>query len=439
MHIHSQSFKLIKGDDVRQLSTAPASYSELLNTLTLLYGSDSFEILYTDSLNNICPISNDQDFQSAILALSPDIRFQIKDCRSLPQPFTDKTACLSNESDQDQIDFLELISSDEDSATILNEFPLELSRSHLEVSKGNILTISDSKYGDPMKSSNESFLKQSDISQMRSIIQEEIDKSMGNLVSSNIESFKIVHYNVKCKGCGKKPILGVRYRCSVCSNFNYCQICEQEHYHIHPFLKYKLPEDKYALMRHENSSYDSMCSEPNILKELFMPFESLFCSSRDNLLSEPKVQRFSMLCLDGNNTTELTAHPAHSVDKQWLVKNIGRTRWNRGMTLKIIDSGKGDFKVEIIQVPMLKPSEEGYIFMTYLLGTPILSRSFCLITPGGIEFGKLNLNVSVKTDGFRENLRILIDRGVDPKRLKECVDLYDGNIDLAILHIMNDL
>lgn len=434
MHTHSQSFKLIKGNEIRKLSTIPQNYSELLDILTHLFSSDRFEVFYTDSLQDDHTISNDQDLQLAIQALSPKIKFQIQDRRSLFQHIPEQITCLSNESDQDQIDFIEYLSSDEDSGTLLPSSATELSRSHLEVSKRDYVNISNSKYGDSMKSSNESFLKQSDISQIRSIIQEEFEKSIGNVISSKLESHRIVHYNVKCDGCGNKPILGVRYRCSMCSNFNYCSMCEQDNYHIHPFLKYRLPEGKYRLMK-----YNSLGKKPNIFQELLEPFESLFCSSKDNMFSEPKSSRYNMLCLDGNNITELTDLPLHSIEKQWLIKNTGKSCWTSGTTLKIIDTGKGDLKIEIVQVPMLKPKEEGYIFMEYILGTPNVTRSFCMVTPGGIEFGKLNLDVTVKSDGLRQNLKTLIDRGINSKQLKECMEFYDGNIELAVLHIMKEL
>ena len=47
----------------------------------------------------------------------------------------------------------------------------------------------------------------------------------------------VKHTNVKCDGCGVSPILGVRYKCSVCQDFDYCTKCEETLGHDHPFLK----------------------------------------------------------------------------------------------------------------------------------------------------------------------------------------------------------
>lgn len=48
-----------------------------------------------------------------------------------------------------------------------------------------------------------------------------------------------IHSHVECDGCGINPILGVRYKCSVCKDFDYCQACEESKDHPHAFLKIK--------------------------------------------------------------------------------------------------------------------------------------------------------------------------------------------------------
>lgn len=60
-------------------------------------------------------------------------------------------------------------------------------------------------------------------------------------------SSKLVHKNVKCDGCGAFPIEGIRYKCAVCRDFDYCEKCEQqfcENEHCHPFIKINKPELK---------------------------------------------------------------------------------------------------------------------------------------------------------------------------------------------------
>lgn len=47
------------------------------------------------------------------------------------------------------------------------------------------------------------------------------------------------HTGVVCDGCGMAPIVGVRYKCSVCPNFDFCRGCEESKDHEHAFLKIK--------------------------------------------------------------------------------------------------------------------------------------------------------------------------------------------------------
>jgi len=49
----------------------------------------------------------------------------------------------------------------------------------------------------------------------------------------------VVHSRVNCDGCGQRGIIGIRYKCSVCPDFDFCSSCEANVEHEHPFLKIK--------------------------------------------------------------------------------------------------------------------------------------------------------------------------------------------------------
>lgn len=40
-----------------------------------------------------------------------------------------------------------------------------------------------------------------------------------------------VHRNFTCDGCETHPIVGVRYKCSVCPDFDFCSTCETNKEH----------------------------------------------------------------------------------------------------------------------------------------------------------------------------------------------------------------
>lgn len=57
-----------------------------------------------------------------------------------------------------------------------------------------------------------------------------------------------VHERVECDGCGVAPVTGVRYKCSVCKDFDYCEKCEESKDHPHAFLKIKRAGDAPKVM-----------------------------------------------------------------------------------------------------------------------------------------------------------------------------------------------
>lgn len=56
------------------------------------------------------------------------------------------------------------------------------------------------------------------------------------------------HYNVVCDGCGMSPIKGIRYKCSVMKDFDYCEKCEETKDHPYAFIKIKPGEKAPAIM-----------------------------------------------------------------------------------------------------------------------------------------------------------------------------------------------
>jgi len=53
----------------------------------------------------------------------------------------------------------------------------------------------------------------------------------------------VVHEGVTCDDCGVSPIEGVRYRCTVCDNYDLCEKCEKKNEHppAHVLIKAKQP------------------------------------------------------------------------------------------------------------------------------------------------------------------------------------------------------
>jgi hypothetical protein len=68
---------------------------------------------------------------------------------------------------------------------------------------------------------------------MRNIIQNEIRQTLGQ------DQEPVVHEKVTCDSCNTNPIVGARYKCTVCPDFDFCEKCEETVPHEHPFMKIK--------------------------------------------------------------------------------------------------------------------------------------------------------------------------------------------------------
>eukprot|EP00475_Leptophrys_vorax_P025081 TRINITY_DN34_c0_g1_i10.p1 TRINITY_DN34_c0_g1~~TRINITY_DN34_c0_g1_i10.p1 ORF type:complete len:240 (-),score=46.89 TRINITY_DN34_c0_g1_i10:350-1069(-) len=63
--------------------------------------------------------------------------------------------------------------------------------------------------------------------------------------SSSRDEKEIVHSGVTCDACGQKPIVGARYNCTMCVDYDLCEECEARGEHsFHSFVKLKQPDTK---------------------------------------------------------------------------------------------------------------------------------------------------------------------------------------------------
>ncbi len=76
---------------------------------------------------------------------------------------------------------------------------------------------------------------------------------------------KVIHYGVSCSGCGALPIVGTRYKCSVCPCFDFCENCEENRTHMHNFIKMK-ERDVFDMFR-PNTGYNNNNNHHNKPKE----------------------------------------------------------------------------------------------------------------------------------------------------------------------------
>lgn len=62
---------------------------------------------------------------------------------------------------------------------------------------------------------------------------------------------KVIHFGVECDLCGVYPVIGDRYKCSMCEDWDCCPACEPQH--DHPLIKFKK-----ASKNHKNASFKGL-------------------------------------------------------------------------------------------------------------------------------------------------------------------------------------
>lgn len=113
---------------------------------------------------------------------------------------------------------------------------------------------------------------------------------------------KTIHNGFTCDGCNQFPITGVRYKCTVCENFDFCDDCENNfsESHKHPFLK---------INNLNQSSYLVKCVLDN---------------SRENIPiqndTSTKVEQAQNI-INGSNDIEIQSEILNNVNENFQPKN----------------------------------------------------------------------------------------------------------------------
>lgn len=156
------------------------------------------------------------------------------------------------------------------------------------------------------------------------------------------EKDKQIHRRVCCDGCGVHPIIGVRYKCSVCENFDYCEDCEEKmkDEHEHPFIKMRKPEVgpfeiKCTLPKSELSSrlrnlfnVFSKKEEPIVQKQTIdknsnILFNNFITKDRKNLSEKEKSEYFLDLVKNMKMLYDLS-----SVDDSVILESLTKANGN---------------------------------------------------------------------------------------------------------------
>jgi len=64
------------------------------------------------------------------------------------------------------------------------------------------------------------------------------------MMASKKSVITTVHTGYECLSCHANPIIGARFNCPQCKNYNLCENCEDNSAHDHPLLKIRTLQKK---------------------------------------------------------------------------------------------------------------------------------------------------------------------------------------------------
>ena len=201
---------------------------------------------------------------------------------------------------------------------------------------------------------------------------------------------KTTHHGIKCNKCGKEPIIGYRYKCTVCNNFNLCDECESQNSeteeHKHNFIKMR-NEEKIKEKEKEQ--------KPNI--------------NIPNKVEKKIEYNYELVSKEKNDLNKkITEFGDKKIKFNIIIKNNCNSEWpGNGRTLLINDQSS-DIKYNNIVLNNLKFGQSQQIPIILHLKNLRAGLKKCIFhfsIDGQLYGDPLILNINVEEDERVTNLR----------------------------------
>ena len=203
----------------------------------------------------------------------------------------------------------------------------------------------------------------------QSIFQEEISKiNQSKLSISKLN--ETVHKNIQCNQCKTNPIIGIRYKCSTCKDYNLCETCEELNIDegFHPI------DHNFLRIRYEKEQKKSQNEE---------------------------AYRFSYKCLDNDLNFTIYKNPNDSDQVYLHLQNDYGNTWNSGTTKLICDKSKSTLFCNDIILPPLQPEAKGEVtvnFKNFDSYKDNKAKVVLLFYVDGKRYGKeIEMNITVES------------------------------------------
>jgi hypothetical protein len=401
--------KVKLGDETRRITLDHLpTYSELVNVCEKLFSRSNLVIKYTDEDNDLVTVSSDVELAEAfnvmknlktnILRITLSASSDAKKAETTPTtpsppstapPFVDIELCRIPIGQLLNPQFISTFLSNPELVKKVTEL-----LQNIQAQRGNNppmaelavlfqnLGLSQSTAGQPMEQAFEQL--SSFIQEISSKLSSSISSQMGTTPAAkppsspccgekkSEEGSAAVHSGVTCDGCGKANFAGIRYKCAVCPDFDFCETCEAKRAHepSHHFIKIVNP-----------INYGRGC-----------PYFRAGASARPHKppMSVPNPSRFLARFVEDVTVPDGTiSPPGLKFVKIWKLRNEGTLPWPENVRLLFVGGDKLS-PFDSVAVPAIPAGQEVDVAVDMM--TPAQPGRYVsywrLALPDGSRFGQ---------------------------------------------------
>lgn len=435
----NQSFclKLQLGTEIRKVGRIPGSMLELREMFVALFGKNNFAVAYQDDEGDLISVTNDLELKDVkerskgklsfklVLKESEQVSVvdQLENLRqSLLSSVTgDELARMESKEKEDSKLFENLDQLSEHNS-LIEEDPvvIEEEKKVPETPKPLQKVVKKEKKEKKAKAPKPKAPK------AKKEPVKPLPKPVQPKPSLPKDDFPVVHDGITCDGCNEGPIIGIRYKCTMCYDYDLCAICEEKLNHAHPMVKLRTPMRLGAqglLNNRPNFDVHGLLNMPFISQAKGVLLEHLKKDLKKKWKASVKSQKYpDVIC----------AVPGSTVEIGWVVVNKGKNVWPEGTKI-VLDDGEFDYTTQTIgevqpgdsveiQISTIAPASEGVF------------RGKWRLAVGKKVFGKLLARIKTIND---KNIQMLVcNMGFDIEKAKKALSDANGDFNLAISQIL---
>jgi len=187
-------------------------------------------------------------------------------------------------------------------------------------------------------------------------VKEEV-KEAPRVVEKEVKNL-VVHDRVICDGCKMNPIIGIRYKCGLCQDFDMCSTCESSanavHDRTHPLVKIRVP--RVYPVSDENVSQEAKKEEevtrPN------SPSKKCGNGHHKNHRREKTGKSFAKFITDVSVPDRSYLIGGTETEKIWRLQNNGKYSWPAGFKVVVVSGDEKVIQDKEITLPTIVGGEE---------------------------------------------------------------------------------